>query len=466
MKRRSFVKNMAKGTAALYIVPAHVMGGRHIAPSDTLYVAGFGVGGRGGQVVRELHKTRRVKFVAFCDVDEVRAGETYLKYPNVPRYRNYRDVYEKHLEDMDGIMVATPDHTHASIALPFMQAGKHAYVEKPLTHNIAEARLMAQVAEKNRLITQMGNQGSSGDGIRTLTEWMESEVIGKIHRVDCWTNRPVWPQGMAALPKGEAVPDTLDWDQWLGPAGHRPYSPSYLPFKWRGWWDFGTGALGDMGCHIMESPFKALKLGHPLGAEASCTTVWEGDFVESQNTEGCPPSAVVRLKFRTEQHGNIDLNWYDGGIMPERPEGLQEGEGIGSGDGGSVFYGERGVVVCDTYSMNPRILSVYRSQVGSLPKPYLPRQKENHVENWVNAVFNNGATSSPFSYGGPLTEAVLMGNLAIRAFQYRDPNAGRSGNTRPGRKTLLWDGERMKVLNFEKANDWVKGEYREGWTLG
>ncbi|MBL7473812.1 Gfo/Idh/MocA family protein [Robertkochia sediminum] len=464
MKRRSFIKNVARGSAALYIVPAHVLGGRHVAPSDTLYVGCFGVGGRGGQVIRQLRKSRKVKFVAFCDVDAKRAAETFKAYPDVATYTNFREVYDKHLNDIDGIMVATADHTHAAISLPFMKAGKHAYVEKPLTHNISEARLMADVARDQQLITQMGNQGSSGDGIRTLTEWMESGVIGKVHRVDCWTNRPVWPQGVFGQPAAEEVPDTLNWDQWLGPAANRPYSSAYLPFKWRGWWDFGTGALGDMGCHILESPFKSLKLGYPLAAEASCTTVWEDDFVESKHTNGCPPSSVVRLQFRTEAQGNIDVNWYDGGIMPEIPEGLQEGETLGSGGGGSIFYGERGIVVCDTYSANPRVLNIYRSQVGDLPKPYLKRQKENHVDNWVNAILSKGETSSPFSYAGPLTETVLMGNLAIKAFQYRD--SGNKNNVYPGRRKLLWDGKQMKILNFDKANDWVQGSYRDGWGLG
>lgn len=468
MKRRTFVKQVAAGSAGLYIVPSHVLGGKHIPPSDTVYVAAFGVGGRGANVIDELHKTRRVKFVALCDVDEKRAAATFEQFKKVPKYKDFRRVYDQHLNDMDAVMVATPDHTHATIALPFMNAGKHAYVEKPLTHNIYEARLMQKVAEQKNLVTQMGNQGSSGDGIRTLTEWLESGVLGKVHRVDCWTNRPVWPQGIKEVKEGEPVPETLDWDLWLGPAQKRPYNSAYLPFRWRGWWDFGTGALGDMGCHILESPFKALSLGYPLEAEASCTTVWSGDFVESPRTDACPPSSIVRLKFNNERDGDIDINWYDGGIMPEIPEGLQEGETIGTLGGGSIFYGEKGVAVCDTYSGNPRILEAYKDKVGELPKPYLKRQKDNHGENWVSGILKGEPTSSPFSYGGKLTEAVLMGNLAIKAFQYKEKDEDATQwapYTYPGRKKLIWDGDAMRIRNFEKANEWVRGNYRNGWEL-
>ena len=468
MNRRSFVKNVSTGAAGLYIVPAHVLGGKHIPPSDTVYLAAFGVGGRGSNVINALDDTRRVKFVALCDVDDVRAADTYANFPDSKRYSDFRAVYDNHLGEIDGIMVATPDHTHAPIAIPFMMEGKHAYVEKPLTHNIREARLMQEIAAEKNLVTQMGNQGSSGDGIRILTEWMESGVLGKVNRVDCWTNRPVWPQGLSSDIEKQEIPESLNWDQWLGPAAMRPYNRAYLPFRWRGWWDFGTGALGDMGCHILESPFKSLGLGYPLEAEASCTTVWSGDFVESPHMDGCPPSSVVRLKFKSEVHGEVEVNWYDGGILPEIPEMLSPEETIGDPAGGSIFYGEKGVAVSDTYSRNPRILKAYKNSVGDFPKRYIKRQKEDHARNWVNGILKGRDTSSPFSYGGKLTEAVLMGNLAIRSFQYKVLEEGKDGEyyTYPGRKKLIWDGEAMRVINFEKANEWVHGSYRDGWKLG
>ncbi|MEM7187517.1 MAG: Gfo/Idh/MocA family oxidoreductase, partial [Bacteroidota bacterium] len=331
MKRRSFIKKSAAATAAFTIVPSFVLGGNHVPPSDTLYVAAIGVGGRGGGVMNELNATGKVKFVAMCDVDDAQARESYRRFRNAQRYKDYRKVFENHLDEIDAVCVATPDHTHAVISLPFMRAKKHVYCEKPLTHNIYEARLMAKVAKENGVVTQMGNQGASGDGIRLAQEIINAGTIGKVHRVDCWTNRPVWPQGFRSITESEPIPKTLDWDLWLGPAEMRNYNSAYLPFKWRGFWDFGTGAMGDMGCHIMETPFKTLGLGFPYEAEASCTTVWSGDFIEADYKGTCPPSSIVRLKFDTEDHGDVSLNWYDGGVMPDLPAELGDGEIPGGG---------------------------------------------------------------------------------------------------------------------------------------
>ncbi|MCM5662542.1 Gfo/Idh/MocA family protein [Galbibacter mesophilus] len=471
MKRRNFIKNAAAAGSAFYIIPSHVMGGEHIPPSDTLYMVGIGVGGRGKQVVEELHNTKKVKFVAFCDVDDRRAKNTYQAFPDVKTYKDYRKVYDKHLKDIDAFMVATPDHTHATIALPFMKAKKHAYVEKPLTHNIYEARLLTEIAKKHGIVTQMGNQGSSSDGIRTAKEWIDAGVLGKVNRVDCWTNRPVWPQGNKIITESEPVPEGLDWDLWLGPAKDRPYNSAYMPFKWRGWWDFGTGALGDMGCHIMETPFNVLNLGYPTEAQASCTVPWVKDFVPGNFEDACPPSSVVRLKFNSKTQGDVSLNWYDGGMRPEFPEHIQDSETIGDGGGGSIFYGEKGVMITDTYSANPRILNYYKDKVGAFPAQSLKRVENGHAGNFVEGCLTGSKTSSPFSYAGPLTEAVLMGNLAIRAFQYKKLNdegermSEWEFEASPGRKRLLWDGENMKVTNFPIAERWIKREYREGWEL-
>ncbi|RIA08299.1 oxidoreductase family protein [Flavobacteriaceae bacterium MAR_2010_72] len=470
MKRRQFIKNTAAASAAFSIVPSYVLGGNHIPPSDTLYVASIGVGGRGGGVIRELDATKKVKFVAFCDVDDRSAKGTYQAFPNVSRYKDYRKLYDNHIEDIDAFSVGTPDHTHAIISLPFMRAKKHAYVEKPLTHNIYEARLMAKVAAENGIVSQMGNQGSSSDGIRKAQEWIEAGLIGQVSKVDCWTNRPVWPQGLRNITEGEAVPKELDWDLWLGPAQERPYHSAYLPFKWRGWWDFGTGGLGDMGCHIMETPFKTLNLGSPYEAEASCTTVWAGDFVEANYNKACPPSSIVRLKFKTEAHGEVGLNWYDGGIMPDLPDELKDGEIIGDWSGGSVFYGSKGILVTDCYSGNPRLLPSERMKDFVEPEARIPRIKDGHANNWVDGCLKGTPTSSPFSYAGPLTESVLMGNLAIKAFQYKVLQDGKTANDwapfdYPGRRKLFWDGPNMRVTNYEKANDWVTREYRKGWEV-
>ncbi len=470
MKRRSFIKKSAAAGAAFTIVPSFVLGGNHIPPSDTLYIGAVGVGGRGGGVVNELTATGKVKFVAMCDVDDKMAKNSYNAHPKAKRYKDFRKVYENHLNDIDAIMVATPDHTHAVISLPFMKEKKHAYVEKPLTHNIKEARMMAEIAAKMGITTQMGNQGASGDGIRLAQEWINAGVIGKVHRVDCWTNRPVWPQGFRSITEKHPIPDTLDWDLWLGPAAHRDYNSNYLPFKWRGFWDFGTGGMGDMGCHIMETPFKTLGLKFPYEAEASCTTVWSGDFVEADYKGTCPPSSIVRLKFDTEAHGDLSLNWYDGGIMPDLPPELADGEKPGDGGGGSIFHGSEGIMITDTYSRNPRLLPAQRMKDFTPPAQTIKRVETTHAGEWVEACLNGGATSSPFSYGGPLTEAVLMGNLAIKAYQYKVLKDGKKLGDwdpydYPGRRTIKWDGDAMKVTNYELANQWVGREYRKGWEI-
>ena len=474
MQRRKFIKSAAATSAAFSIVPSYVLGKNHVPPSDTLYVAAFGVGGRGSGVIRGLQQTGKVKFVALCDVDDRRAKETYDLYPDVNKYKDYRKVYDKHLSEIDAIMVATPDHTHACISLPFMRAKKHAYVEKPLTHNIKEARLMTQVAKENGIVTQMGNQGASSDDSRIAREWVESGIIGKVHTIECWTNRPVWPQGVPVPSKKQRVPRELDWDLWLGPAAMRDYNAAYLPFKWRGWWDFGTGALGDMGCHIMETPFSVLDLGYPTEAEASCTTVWVGDFVEADYSPSCPPSSKIHLKFQHEYHGDIQLNWYDGGLKPDLPDDLKDNEMVGDGGGGTIMYGERGTLVFDTYSRYARFLPSELKELFNAPKPKYPRVPEGmngHIANFVDGCLNGAATSSDFAKAGPLTETVLMGNLAVKAYQFKQLKPGKkigdwAPYDYPGRRKLLWDGENMKITNYEKANEWVSREYRQGWDLG
>ncbi|WP_165749954.1 Gfo/Idh/MocA family protein [Cellulophaga sp. Z1A5H] len=473
MQRRKFIKNAAAASAVFSIVPSFVLGKNHVPPSDTLYMAGFGIGGRGGGVINDLTNTKKVKFVAYADVDYRQVKDSQKLHPKAKLYKDFRTVYDKHLNDIDAIMVATPDHTHATIALPFMRAKKHAYVEKPLTHNIHEARLMTKVAKENGIVTQMGNQGASSDGSRQAKEWIDSGFIGKIYKVDCWTNRPVWPQGIPLPKGGDPIPKELDWDLWLGPAADRPFYSGYLPFKWRGWWDFGTGALGDMGCHIMETPFSTLGLGYPTEAEASCTTNWVGDFVEADYHQSCPASSIVRLKFNTEAHGDIALNWYDGGLKPDLPDELKTGETIGDNGGGSIFYGTKGILVTDTYSRNARLLPSETMSMFNPPKPSLTRiegDTAGHAMNFVNGCLEGTATSSDFSKSGPLTEAVLMGNLAIKAYQYKELISGKKiGDWEPfaypGRRKMLWDGENMRVTNYEKANEWVKGTYRKGWEI-
>ena len=482
VKRRDFIQKSVLAASAFTIVPRFVLGKGYTAPSDTLYMAGIGVGGRGNGVLNGLHTTGKVKFVALADVDDLRGASSFNAHPKAKAYRDFRKMYDAHLTELDAVFVATPDHTHAVAALPWMRAGKHVYVEKPLTHTINEARLMREVAEEKGIVTQMGNQGSSSDGIRQAQEIILADQIGSVQEVDCWTNRPVWPQGMRTITTSEPVPTSLDWDLWLGPAEERPYHSAYLPFKWRGFWDFGTGALGDMGCHIMETPYRILGelyLGSPTAAEASCTTIWSDDFIEADFGELCPPSSIVRLEFGLQ---NLTLNWYDGGLMPKRPDRKWKGEYVvpleeklGNWDGGSIFYGEKGIMITDTYSGNPRVYLNDGTQLAP-PEPHLERVaggSGGHIAQFVDACLANDpkAVSSPFSYAGGLTESVLMGNLAIQAYQHKVLKPGKTLEdwapfNFPGRIKMIWKGDSMRIENYPDGQSWVTGTYRDGWGLG
>lgn len=468
--RRSFIKNSALAASGIAIVPRHVLGGTgYIAPSDRLNMAYVAVGGRGRSHVKG---TSSQNMIAFCDVDDRQAAEMYTMFPDVTRYKDFRVMLEKE-KDIEAVMIATPDHTHATVAMAAMNLGKHVYVEKPMTHNIYEARMLTETAKKRNLVTQMGNQGSSLDGTRDMAEWIEAGAIGEVTRVHCWTNRPIWPQGVATPKSTESVPAELDWDLWLGPAPKRDYNPAFLPFKWRGWWDYGTGALGDMGCHIIEVPFRALKLGYPEAVEASTTQVYVGDFYEADYKDSCPPSSKVHFYF--PKRGNlppVEMIWYDGGLLPKRPEELDVNEPMGDWDGGVIFEGTKGKIMCGVYGKNPTLLPTKLMNDFAKPAQSIPRVETSHQMQWVEAVKANKpeSVSSGFEYAGPLTEAILMGNLAIRSFDYKVLKEGKQPGywapyDYPGRTKLLWDGANMKITNFEYANSFVRREYREGWSL-
>ncbi len=466
------MKTGSLAMAGFTIVPRHVLGGKGFtAPSDKLNIAGVGVGGRGQGVLSGLYNEGKENIVALCDVDDRRAADTYNTYSKANRYKDFRKMLEKEGKNIDAVAIATPDHTHAVIAMAAMQMGKHVYVEKPLTHNIYETRLLTETAKKNKLVTQMGNQGSSGDGVRQITEWIQAGIIGDVTRVHCWTNRPIWPQGVPTPTEKQPIPKELDWDLWLGPAAMRSYNEAYLPFKWRGWWDFGTGALGDMGCHIIDPPFKALQLGYPVAVEASVSQVYSGDFVLADYPNSCPPSSKVHFEFPARNGmPAVELIWYDGGIMPKRPIELKPGEAFGNSDGGCLFEGTRGKLMCDVYGRNPRLLPLSSMEYFKQPEPTLERVPEGHQQNFVKAIKEGTPTSSDFSYSGPLTETVLMGNLAIRSYNYKVLKPGKKPGDWdpydfPGRTRLEWDGKNMKITNFDIANQFVKREYRKGWEL-
>ena len=328
------------------------------------------------------------------------------------------------------------------------------------------------MARRYGVATQMGNQGNSGEGIRRICEWIWAGAIGEVRTVHAWTNRPVWPQGLTRPRDRPPVPATLDWDLWLGTAPVRAYHPAYLPFSWRGWWDYGTGALGDMACHIIDPIFKALKLGYPTSVEASAS-VFVDDWEPLPNFGSAPNSSVIHFDFPArEGMPPVQVTWYDGGLLPRRPAELAEDEMLGDGDGGCLFVGSRGSLMCETYGRNPVLLPTSRMEDFEQPAPTLARvdgDTEGHQRVWVEACKGGASCSSNFDYSGPLTEMVLMGNLALRSFMLSESvldDRDREQTHYLGRKKLLWDGEAMRITNLEDANQYVRREYRGGWSLG
>jgi len=351
-----------------------------------------------------------------------------------------------------------------------MQLGKHVYCEKPLTHDIYEARVLTEAAKKYKVVTQMGNQGSSGDDTRNVEAWIQAGVIGDVHTVHVWTNRPVWPQGIPTPTGKFDIPKELDWNLWLGTAPERDFNPTYLPATWRGWVDFGTGSLGDMGCHFIDVPYRTLKLGYPISVECSVGGVWTGFFKEAVYTDSYPPSAKIHIHFPArEKMVPVELVWYDGGIKPERPAELLPDEAMGEDSGGIIFEGTKGKLMAGLFGRNPTLLPSSKMKDAKLPKAarsFVERGSEGHQTQWANACKKGyGAyTSSSFDQSGPLTETVIMGNLAVRSYNYSEKDS--KGNpVYPGRKKLLWDGANMKITNFEPANQFVKRNYRGDWKL-
>lgn len=466
--RRQFLQKSTLAAAGIAIVPRYVLGGRgYIPPSDRLNIALVGAGGKGGDHIRRLKDTENI--VALCDVDDRRAAPAYESLPKAARFKDYRKMLDEMGKDIDGIMVTTPDHTHTVITLAAMETGKHVYVEKPLTHNIAEARQLLEASRKYKVVTQMGNQGASMDCNAEVAEWIQAGVIGKVTRVHVWTNRPVWPQGVPTPQSADPIPPELDWDLWLGPAAKRPFSNAYLPFRWRGWWEFGTGALGDMGCHLMDVPYRALKLTAPTAVEANATTVWSGDFVEADYPESCPPSSIVKYDFPARPGmPACELWWYDGGVRPMRPAELGPNEPFGTWDGGVLFEGSKGKLLTGIYGQNPTLLPASRMKEFKPPKLSQPRYQGSHQAVWANACKGLGQASSPFEYACPLTEILLIGNLAVRCYDMKVLQTGKTPESwapydYPGRVRLEWDAVNMRVKNLDLANRYVSRENREGW---
>ena len=439
ISRRDFIQKTGLAAAAFTIIPGHLFGSNATKlPSNTLNIAIVGIGGKGKS---DADGVSTENIVALCDVDDEMGISVRQKYPNAKIYKDYRIMLEKE-KNLDAIVVATPDHTHAPISLAAMQLGKHVYCQKPLTHTVYEARKLAEAAKKYNVVTQMGNQGHAGEETRLILEWLEDGAIGDVYEVHIWTNRPIWPQGITRPDSIPSCPDTIDWNLWLGPAPNRPYHPCYHPFNWRGWWDFGTGALGDMGAHFIDQPFWALDLGQPTTVQASSTKF---------NDETYPVSSMVTYHFpKRKNKSAVKLVWYDGGLMPPRPEELEPGRMMGDSGGGVLYIGTKGKLIHGTYGTGVRLIPETVMQQYNRPKKTIPRSPGIYLE-WINAIKNNTKSTTDFSYSGALTEVMLLGNIAVKMAE---------------KNTILqWDPVKFEFPNLPEANSLLTKQYKTGWSL-
>jgi len=447
MTRRTFLKTASIASAAISmpaVLRSQNADGSAAAgsPNNRLNIACVGVGGRGYDAVQGM---KGENLVAFCDVDDERAAKTYAEFPSVPHFRDFRQMLDKLGNQIDAVTVSTPDHMHFPIAMAAMALGKHVFVEKPLAHTVTETRRMAEMAAKNpKIRTQMGNQGHAFEGIRLLKEWIDAGVLGEVREVHSWTDRPIWPQGVNPPDHSKlmpVVPNSLSWDLWLGVAPVREYDPAYLPFAWRGYWDFGTGSLGDMGCHIMDGAYYALGLTAPTAVEP---------ISAHQTAISAPTASVVRYTFpaRANQPA-CQWTWYDGGMKPIEPPDLEEGR-MARWDNGTLLIGSKASVFCDTYYAGIRIVPEKRMKemAASLPPKTLPRVEGGHFAEWIRACKGGPAAGSNFAYSTRLAETVLLSNVAIRA-----------------RRRIEWDSAALKVTNLASANAFVSKEYRAGFGV-
>jgi hypothetical protein len=416
----------------------------YTAPSDKLNIAGIGVGGMGFANLKAMESEN---IVGLCDVDWKYSQRVFDHFPNAKPYDDYRKMYDELGKSIDAVVVATADHTHAIVAADAMTMGKHAYVQKPLTHSVYESRLLTKLAAKHKVATSMGNQGSSGEGVRKICEWIWNGEIGEVRKVEAFTDRPIWPQGLSRPDKAEKVPSKLNWDLFLGPAPTRPYNSIYTPWNWRGWWDFGTGALGDMACHILQPVTKALNLLYPINVQGSSTMLL---------TECAPNAEIVRYVFPARDNmpkvamPEVEVTWYDGGLTPPRPEGLPAGKNMNDAGGCVIFHGTKDTLICGCYGVNPYLLS---GRVPNAPKK-LREIKTSHEMDWVRACKENPSnrveTASPFSEAGPLNEMVVMGVLAVRLQSLN--------------QVLDWDGANMQFTNIPD-NATIKTIIKDGFII-
>jgi len=489
MTRRSFLQKSGVAAVGLTVIPSIAMGksiSGVTAPSDKLNIAVVGIGGMGNSNLKNVKPTENI--VALCDVDWKYAGHVFDENPDAKRYWDWRKMYDEMGKSIDAVIVATADHTHAIIAATAMTMGKHVYVQKPLTHSVYESRLLTKLAAKYKVATQMGNQGSSGSGVRQVCDWIWNGEIGEVTSVDTFTDRPIWPQGLNTPSQGQWVPDTLNWDLFTGPAKLVPYNQIYTPWNWRGWWNYGTGALGDMACHIMHPIFKGLQLGYPTKVQGSSTLLL---------TDCAPTAQAIRYTFPARtvpgvekvNFPEVEVNWYDGGIKPVMPKGWPAGKNMNDSGGAVIFHGTKDTLICGCYGVNPWLLSG-RNPVVPKTQREVPGEamRGGHEMDWVRACKespeNRVKTASDFSEAGPLNEMVVMGVLGVRLQGLN--------------KELEWDGANMQFTNisdsdkvkitvsdnfrivdgdpkFDKttvdfeakpfAQELIKHTYRNGWSL-
>ncbi|MBN2029527.1 Gfo/Idh/MocA family oxidoreductase [bacterium] len=495
LSRRNFLGAASTAAAAFTIVPRHVLGGAgYQAPSDMINVAGIGVGARGASDIQgiadpdvELERPQRTNtgqpysaeqiaqqqaqqaaraaqqqqsgqqqqrtqtqterppreplhlanIYALCDVDQDFAAYLFNGYPKAKIYQDWRKMLDAEKE-IDAVVIATPDHNHATIAAHAMRMGKHVYCEKPLCKTIYEARKLAEIAKEMDVVTQMGNQGHASDNARLINEWIADGAIGLVREVHLSTNRPIWPQGDIPRPAAVPVPKTLDWDIWLGPAPVKDYHPDICHFNWRGLRDYGTGALGDMGAHIFDHPFWALNLGIPTSVQASSTPY---------NDEFWPQGEIITYEFAARGYmPPVTVTWVDGGLRAPRPPEMEDGRAVSS----ALYYGDKGILMHGDYGGSPRLIPETAMQAYERPEPWMERSPGIYAE-WIEAIKNGKKSSTDFSYSGRLVETMMLGNIAVLMARQN--------------MTLQYDSNKMEFTNCPEANDLLHYEYRKGWTL-
>lgn len=487
LSRRNFIGTVGAATAGMVIVPRNVLGGKgYKSPSDMINVAGIGIGARGAsdiqgvcapdvpivrpsrnstglpytpeqlaeRAARDAQRARQnqaggqqrppqaaqepkklANIYALCDVDTAFAAHVFKGYPKAKVYTDWREMLEKE-KSIDAIVVGTPDHNHAPIAAAFMREKKHVYVEKPLCKTIVECRTLAKLAKEYDVVTQMGNQGHATEGTRQTVEWVQSGVIGLVREVNLSTNRPSWPQGNIPRPPAMKVPRTLNYDVWLGPAPDKPYNTELLHFNWRGLWDYGTGAMGDMGAHIFDAPIWALNLGMPTKIQAT-SSPFSADYL--------PQAEMVTYEFAARGYlPPVKITWCDGGLRPPRPDALEPGRAVMD----ATYYGDKGIMMHRSHGAMPELVPADEDFKGV--EPWLPRTGDIY-EDWIGAILAGKKSCNDFSVSTKVTEIMLLTNIALL--------------TKGSNVTLEYDAENMKITNLDEANQYFHYEYRDGWTL-